>query len=251
VYFNDKEYGGYPVQDYTVQVGYTGRDESWIDWVGIDFDSDKESASHLDKLLLGRRASFDIKDGAETIVYKGERIARLHLSRIRESWDSIRFDRTPWAKEILDLKRDAHRRQLKEELREGSNAVRVSFRFKNSPQEGGRVVVSPKVAEWLSSVLFAAAKGDLEVSKAKVRVKKGVIKGLKGRVAGGSDEDVDRLSCTAEAKDSLITVQSAPMTKNTSPPSSSRTSRPTPSRARASTTLARSGTSSSPSATPR
>ena len=105
VTYKNKFYGNYPCEDFTVEVGYCS--DFRHRHRKIDFEKYHEFSKKLEDILLGQISPVEIRwttIGEESIVYKGEKIAKLHLKTIKEHWRHINFKETPWSKEIEELK---------------------------------------------------------------------------------------------------------------------------------------------------
>lgn len=120
----------------------------------------------LKSLLLGKIAKKNIKHYTRVIVYKGEKISRLHFEKIIEEWDNISFG-GPLAEDVKKLKRKYSLIAIKDKIRRKKPLeIAVDFKY-NSPwhQRGGKLVITAEVAKWLAEQLELATRGDLNINK--------------------------------------------------------------------------------------
>ncbi|MBI4558632.1 MAG: hypothetical protein HY706_13715 [Candidatus Hydrogenedentes bacterium] len=165
VFMGGKRYGGYDNDDdYEVKLDYSNF--SWDAGAEIDFDKHKDVRRQVESALLGKRASASIKVrwSNETIVYRGETIAKLHIPKICENWGSVDFGKNSFAGKIEKFVRQCTRQVLKSKIRETPGVdIKIEFKYgEGYSQSGGAVVLSVPVAKWLGRKLLEASSGDLE-----------------------------------------------------------------------------------------
>lgn len=167
-------YGRYQCAEFSITVDYG--DSPWEQGRHMDFDAHPEFAKKLEEMLLGKITPVDLKYQSwpkpETILFKGETIARLHLKNIMDHWWSLDFGKTPWRQQIADLKREYVRKVLKQQVGNAENTVEVSFKYEGERQRGGSISLTPPVAKWLGEQLVKASQGDIEFQGAGIRVRK-------------------------------------------------------------------------------
>ena len=140
-----------------------------IDYDDYEWDASEEYIKRkvflilLERVLLGKRTNADITNRGypEVIVYKGERIAKLHIEAIVNCWYSVDFSKTSFESKIQQLKKDFTRRILKERIKKGEDInISIDFNYKTEFSSGslqsGHLRISREVAEWLGKQLLLA-----------------------------------------------------------------------------------------------
>ena len=184
VVFGNRSYGGYEFKNFSINIDYRSFDWDRFDWFlghGLSDEQTKirkELENKLENILLGQIAPRDIRDEDDVIVYKGEKIAKLHIQTISHSsrFESIKWNDTPWANAIDQIKQDIRRQRICIGIKERAREIFIKFKFdKNSSQDSGSLFISPQVAQWLGEQLVKASQGELAFRGISARVQNNVI----------------------------------------------------------------------------
>jgi hypothetical protein len=144
-----KSYGNYEHPNYSMRVEIPDTDAPET----IDLDKGHR-LRQLRRILLGKRCSKCIRADGEVILYPGDIISRLHVKRIAEDFDNVKFDGLPWAHEVRRFK-DAC---IREDAGDGED-IRVVFTYPESvDQTGGEFTLKRPAADWLGKALIQAAR---------------------------------------------------------------------------------------------
>ena len=181
VVLGNRSYGGYEFKNYSINMDYENFDwdrlHAYLE-IGSYFFSDEQKGKikkELENILLGQIAPRDIRDKDDVIVYKGEKVAKLHIITIINSLESIKWNDTPWADAVGRIKQDILRQKIRFHIKEGKE-IFIKFKFdKNSRQDSGSLYISPQVAQWLGEQLIKASQGELAFRGISARVQNNVI----------------------------------------------------------------------------
>lgn len=172
-----KTYGGYEADEFKISVDYKDYplDEICTGYYDDTFKlvDRPDFKKALANLLLGKISKKNIKGSwsTEVIVYKGDKISRLHFQKIIEEWDDIDFKKTSFAEEIKKLERKYWIIAIKEKLRKKEPLnIAISFKYEEKwPQSGGKLVITTEVAKWLAAQLELATRGNLNINKNSIK----------------------------------------------------------------------------------